>query len=62
MEMGTANGFAASPRAHLVAVGVEEQQIEISRHVSEPSQEQGHLSPMMDAMVGRVLHQFSQRH
>jgi hypothetical protein len=50
------------PRRDAALVGMIDKDVEITRRVAEHSQQQRNLSAMMNTMIGRVLHQFSQGH
>lgn len=39
-----------------------DEQVDIAWSVAEHSQQQGNLSAMVDRVIGRVVHEFSQRH
>ena len=45
-----------------MSVGVVKEQVEISRHVAEPSEQQRNLATVVDTMVGSMLHQLAQCH
>ena len=42
--------------------GVVKEQVELSGHIAEFSQEHSHLAAVMDSVIGAVLHQLTQRH
>ena len=45
-----------SPHSDAASVGVIDEQVDISRHTAEHSQQQGDLPTVMNTMIGRVLH------
>jgi len=46
----------------VVPLGVVKEQVELSGHIAEFSQEHSHLAAVMDSVIGAVLHQLTQRH
>ena len=54
--------FADSPRTRLVSVSVVKEQVEITRHMAQDSQQQRNLPAVMNTMIGPVLHQFPECH
>jgi hypothetical protein len=47
------------PGTHVVPLGVVKEQVEISGHIAEFSQEHSHLAAVMDSVIGAVLHQLT---
>ena len=51
-----------SLRPDTALISIVKKDIEVAWTIAEKSEQQRKLSPMMDAMIGRVMHQFSQPH